>query len=66
MSSPCFPFFSTAIDTTEDNILYRFVPESSAVSDDRWTWATRETLADEFPDGTSDLIGQWDPWKRPK
>jgi hypothetical protein len=51
-------FPSAAIDTTEDDTPYRFVPESSAVSDDRWTWATRETLADEIPDGIEDLIGE--------
>jgi hypothetical protein len=59
-------FPRAAIGTTEDDSPYRFVPESSAVSDDRWTWATQETLADEFLDGTEDLIGQWHPWKRPK
>jgi hypothetical protein len=45
-------FPSAATDTTEDDTPYRFVPESSAVSDDRWTWATREILTDEFLHGT--------------
>jgi hypothetical protein len=50
-------FPSATIHTTEDDTPYRSVPESSAVSDNQWTWAMRETLADEFPDGTDDLIG---------
>jgi hypothetical protein len=51
-------FPSAAIDVTEDDTLYRFVPESSAESDERSTYAMRESLVDEFPDGIDDLVGQ--------
>jgi hypothetical protein len=43
-------------DAVEDDILYRFVFDSSIQSDNCWIISLRETLANKFLDGTNGLV----------
>jgi hypothetical protein len=56
--------FTTALDEGEDQTPYRFIPDSSIESDNRWTWAMQSVLEDEFAVGIDNLIDQRCPWRR--
>jgi hypothetical protein len=57
-------FPSPLLDLDEGQTRYQFLPEPSLESDERWTWSLQETLEQEFPGDTYDLVRQWRPWKR--